>query len=122
MKSSPSAPASPSQRCSPWLHVRATTHVLAPLSDCAASWNVHLENCSSCARTATRTARNAMKFDRESAKAMLRAQAAAINDSSVDENWCAKVERLSQLCQGLSKTHIAFLGTALLAKALAPKA
>ena len=36
-----------------------------------------------------------------------------------DPAWIAKVERLSQLCEeGVSKTHITFLGTAMLAKAL----
>ena len=60
-----------------------------------------------------------MKLDKESAKAMLRAQAAAIDSTSVNTGWQQKVERLSQLCQeGVSKTHIAFLGTVMLAKAL----
>ena len=50
---------------------------------------------------------------------MLRAQAAAIETAGVDPEWSAKVERLSRLCEeGVSKTHIAFLGTVLLAKAL----
>ena len=60
-----------------------------------------------------------MKIDKDNAKAMLRAQAAAITDTSVDPAWRGKVERLSQLCEeGVSKTHIAFLGTVLLAKSL----
>lgn len=60
-----------------------------------------------------------MKINKDNAKAMLRAQAAAISDTSVDAAWRQKVERLSQLCQeGVSKTHIAFLGTVLLAKSL----
>ncbi len=32
--------------------------------------------------------------------------------------WVQRVERLSQACETSSKTHIAFLGTALLAKAV----
>lgn len=60
-----------------------------------------------------------MKIDKNDAREMLRAQAAAIETAGVDPEWSAKVERLSRLCEeGVSKTHIAFLGTVLLAKAL----
>lgn len=60
-----------------------------------------------------------MKIDKNNAREMLRAQAAAIETAGVDPNWRTKVERLSKLCEeGVSKTHIAFLGTVLLAKAL----
>jgi hypothetical protein len=61
-----------------------------------------------------------MKLNKEDAREMLRAQAAAIaNGTVVSASWQEKVERLSQLCEeGASKTHIAFLGTVLLAKAL----
>ena len=59
-----------------------------------------------------------MKINKDNAKAMLRAQAAAIAET-VNAEWRGKVERLSQLCEeGVSKTHIAFLGTVLLAKSL----
>ena len=60
-----------------------------------------------------------MKIDKNNARAMLRAQASAIGATGVDADWRTKVERLSKLCEeGVSKTHIAFLGTVLLAKAL----
>jgi hypothetical protein len=61
-----------------------------------------------------------MKIDKDRAKTMLRAQAAvASDDTSISAAWRVKVERLSHLCQeGVSKTHIAFLGTVMLAKAL----
>lgn len=60
-----------------------------------------------------------MKINKDAAKAMLREQAAAISNTSVSAAWQQKVERLSRLCQeGVSKTHIAFLGTVLLAKSL----
>jgi hypothetical protein len=37
----------------------------------------------------------------------------------VDAAWKAKIEKLSQLCEdGVSKTHIAFLGTEILAKSM----
>jgi hypothetical protein len=60
-----------------------------------------------------------MRLDKESAKTLLREQAAAIDRAGVSPEWRNKVERLSQLCQeGVSKTHIAFLGTVMLAKAM----
>ena len=60
-----------------------------------------------------------MRLDKDHAKALLRAQAAAIDSAGLDPAWRQKVEKLSQLCQeGVSKTHIAFLGTVMLAKAL----
>ncbi len=59
-----------------------------------------------------------MKISNADAIEILRAEAAAAKTGEVDPIWRAKVERLSQLCaDGLSKTHIAFLGTAILAKA-----
>jgi hypothetical protein len=64
-----------------------------------------------------------MKINKDAARALLRQQAAAIATSSVDPVWRDKIEHLSRLCQqGLSKTHIAFLGTVLLARALDPDA
>ncbi len=42
---------------------------------------------------------------------------AAQAKGAADAAWAAKIEKLSQLCEeGVSKTHIAFLGTAILAK------
>lgn len=60
-----------------------------------------------------------MKIDKARAAALLREQAEAEEAADPDPAWIAKVERLSQLCEeGVSKTHIAFLGTAILAKAM----
>ncbi|MGE0282184.1 MAG: restriction endonuclease, SacI family [Rhizobiaceae bacterium] len=58
-----------------------------------------------------------MKISNAEAIRLLR-EAAADADGA-DPAWTTKIERLSQLCaDGLSKTHIAFLGTAMLAKAV----
>ncbi|MDQ8727388.1 restriction endonuclease, SacI family [Bradyrhizobium sp. LHD-71] len=48
----------------------------------------------------------------------MREEAARAAAGEADPVWIGKVERLSQLCaDGVSATHIAFLGTAMLAKA-----
>jgi hypothetical protein len=60
-----------------------------------------------------------MRLDKAHATAIIRQQAALLAADKGDPKWIAKVERLSRLCaDGLSKTHIAFLGTAMLAKAV----
>ena len=60
-----------------------------------------------------------MKIDKKHALDILRTEAANAETGSVSESWSEKVEQLSQLCeQGVSKTHIAFLGTAMLAKSV----
>ena len=60
-----------------------------------------------------------MKINNADAIRLLRQEAAGAETGAVDPAWTVKVERLSQLCaDGLSKTHIAFLGTAMLAKAM----
>ena len=61
-----------------------------------------------------------MKISKTDAFALLRVEAtAALQAADLDPAWTTKVERLSQLCaDGVSKTHIAFLGTAMLAKAI----
>lgn len=62
-----------------------------------------------------------LRIDGRAAEAVLRAAAAA--GASSDPLWERDVERLSQLCEdGVSKTHIAFLATSLLAKAVDPRA
>jgi len=65
-----------------------------------------------------------MKIDKKVAAEALRAEAARLKDGdSTDEAWDEKVEELSRLCEaGVSKTHMAFLGTAMLAKAVDPDA
>lgn len=60
-----------------------------------------------------------MKLDKALAAEIIRDQAARLATDKGSQPWIAKVERLSQLCEeGVSKTHITFLGTAMLAKAL----
>ena len=60
-----------------------------------------------------------LKLSAKAAKQVLHEEAAAAIQEPVDGSWVAKVERLSQLCQdGASKTHVAFLGTGMLAKAV----
>ncbi|HEX3408796.1 MAG TPA: restriction endonuclease, SacI family [Candidatus Binataceae bacterium] len=62
-----------------------------------------------------------MQINRAEAAELLRKQA-SIRDPG-DRIWIHKVQQLSQLCEdGISKTHIAFLGTVLLAKAMDPRA
>jgi hypothetical protein len=56
--------------------------------------------------------------DRGRAEAILREEAGRAEDGPIDKGWEAKVERLSQLCDAAGiRTHIAFLGTAMLARA-----
>lgn len=58
-----------------------------------------------------------MKLSKAHADALIRELAA--KSEALDPGWEKKVEELSRLCeQGISKTHIAFLGTVMLAKAL----
>jgi len=62
---------------------------------------------------------NKMRISKAQARDLFRAAAA---DSTADPEWLAKINKLSQLCEdGTSKTHIAFLGTAILAKAIDPE-
>jgi hypothetical protein len=57
-----------------------------------------------------------MKIDEDRAAAIMREEAA--HADTVDAAWLQKMERLSELCANTGKTHIAFLGTAMLAKAV----
>jgi hypothetical protein len=62
-----------------------------------------------------------LRIDGEAAEAVLRAAATA--GACSDPLWERDFERLSRLCEdGASKTHIAFLATSLLAKAVDPRA
>lgn len=63
----------------------------------------------------------AIRFNRNAAREILRREA---NRPEAEKNahWIEKVERLSKLCESAGiMTHIAFLGTALLAKSLDPR-
>jgi hypothetical protein len=57
-----------------------------------------------------------MKINEARATKIVRAEAAAA-DKDVDQTWAAKVQKLSELCERSSRTHIAFLGTVMIAKA-----
>jgi hypothetical protein len=60
-----------------------------------------------------------MKIDKAAAITVLREEAGKSETDPVVRDWMAKVEKLSKLCaDGVSKTHIAFLGTVMLAKSI----
>ena len=60
-----------------------------------------------------------MRLDKVRAASIIRIQATRLSTDEADPVWIEKVQHFSKLCEeGVSKTHIAFLGTALLAKAL----
>lgn len=58
-----------------------------------------------------------MKIDETLAAAVFRKEASYTSSRRIEQDWIQKVEELSRLCEeGVSKTHIAFLGTVMLAK------
>ncbi len=60
-----------------------------------------------------------LRIDKTKAIALLHVEAAKAKAGDVDKTWVEKIERLSQLCEdGASITHIAFLGTVVLAKSM----
>ena len=60
-----------------------------------------------------------MRIDRAAATRVLREEAQASVEESIDASWRVKFERLSKLCEESGiRTHIAFMGTALLAKSM----
>ena len=60
-----------------------------------------------------------ISFDRREGESIVRIAAAEADSARFDRAWFERVKRLSQLCEGrASKTHIAFLGTAMIAKAM----
>lgn len=59
-----------------------------------------------------------MKISRAAALQILQAEAANETQQPVSADWTGRIEDFSRVCEGTSKTHIAFLGTALLAKAV----
>ena len=58
-------------------------------------------------------------FDKDAARAAVRRAAKAAAADEYDVDWFEKVRRLSELCEKASRTHVAFLGTLILAKGLA---
>ena len=65
-----------------------------------------------------------MPIDAARAARLVREAAAQSGGDDLDQDWVAKIEKLSALCAlpKASKTHIAFLATAILAKAVDAKA
>lgn len=65
-----------------------------------------------------------MKIDEGQAVALLREAAAAVDaGKAVNRKWRERIERFSQLCEASGiKTHVAFLGTAILARAVTREA
>lgn len=60
-----------------------------------------------------------IEIDKKTAADILRVEAKTSARGAVFETWLAKVEELSRLCEeGNTKTHISFLGTAILAKSI----
>ena len=59
-----------------------------------------------------------MAISKEAAEAVLLEEAAKASGTEFDAGWVAQVERLSRACEDAPKTHIAYLGTAMLAKAV----
>lgn len=59
-----------------------------------------------------------MKINSKEAKAVLLEEADLEASGGIEPTWQERIEAFSQICEGTSKTHIAFLGTALLAKSV----
>ncbi len=60
-----------------------------------------------------------MRINKNRAVIVFREEAEHADSGDLDVSWVEKVEELSRLCEeGVSKTHIAFLGTAMLAKSV----
>jgi len=59
-----------------------------------------------------------VKIDSKTAKTILLEEAEQEAQGNIDPTWQERIESFSQICEGTSKTHIAFLGTALLAKSV----
>ncbi|MEO1149923.1 MAG: restriction endonuclease, SacI family [Pseudomonadota bacterium] len=64
-----------------------------------------------------------MKIDKKLAESLIRKVHEQSKSQEVESPWVQKVEELSRLCaEGVSSTHIAFLATSILAKAVNKKA
>ncbi|MBV8882780.1 MAG: restriction endonuclease, SacI family [Chroococcidiopsidaceae cyanobacterium CP_BM_RX_35] len=59
-----------------------------------------------------------MRLDKVQAVSVLYREATLATTENVSADWVKIVEQFSESCQGASKTHIAFLDTAMLAKAV----
>jgi hypothetical protein len=63
-------------------------------------------------------AKKPLSIDKTKAKQILWEEAAKASAGYIDRAWEERVEQLSKACEGASMTHIAALGTAILAKAV----
>lgn len=60
-----------------------------------------------------------MNISKALAQEIIRAEALALSrGESADQSWVDRIEHLSQLCLGQARTHIAFIGTQILAKSV----
>lgn len=59
-----------------------------------------------------------MKINQNDAKAILSEEADQETSGNIDQTWQERIESFSKICESTSKTHIAFLGTVLLAKSV----
>jgi hypothetical protein len=60
-----------------------------------------------------------VKLSTDIAMTLMREQVRLSETTQIDANWRMRIEKLSTLCaEGVSSTHIAFLGTAILAKSV----
>ncbi len=59
-----------------------------------------------------------MQINKQRAEQLLRNVLNASTQSAAVIHWTTRIERLAAACEGAGKTHIAFLGTAILAKAV----
>ena len=59
-----------------------------------------------------------MKISKEKAKKILFEEADLAKKGKIDPVWKKQIQKFSEVCETTSKTHIAFLGTALLAKSV----
>ncbi|MGD0192881.1 MAG: restriction endonuclease, SacI family [Rhizomicrobium sp.] len=63
-----------------------------------------------------------MIIDKKLAEAVLLEQAALAEKGEVDAAWIKRIENFSEICERTTRTHVAFLGTALLAKSVSLEA
>src|SRR4026209_1928989 len=59
-----------------------------------------------------------MRINKKTANAVLLQEAKLAEQGSIDPLWKSRFESFSKICDEATRTHIAFLGTALLAKAV----
>jgi len=91
------------------------------LKSCAKSLNAHQEIFwgSGLRQKSIQLGKETLEISKTLAESIIRAEAGAISrGEAVDASWIDKIERLSGLCEGQARTHIAFIGTEILAKAL----